>query len=268
MSLEEILTIDNESLEHETPDDQLVTIGYCHYGTVRDEFCGSLLSMYQHDAQTGKHWDCVIKTSGPYIAMARNEIVESFLRDRFAHWLLFLDNDVIFPRNTIQELLSLADPEECPILGGLYLTPLNRDPEHPKMVEFLPTWTHDGGWERAIVTSVDFREPLMELHSCGMGCTLIHRNVLETMREKHEPITDPWKWFGHDLLAAGHNGTGLARCGEDITFSVRARQLGFKIYGTPNVRCGHVKTRVLHPLSYREDRGTQLHGEVPEALRP
>lgn len=248
----DLLTPEIKDLDSPTPDENLVTIGYCHYGSVSADFCLSLLSMYQYDSTRGKHWDAVCQTKGPYIPMSRNEIVDTFLNQRFAHWLLFLDNDVVFPADAMEELLSLADPEEHQILAGLYLTPLNRDPDNPKFMEYLPAWTHDGGWERAPVLSVNFDEPLMELHSCGMGCTLIHRSVLEAMRDACPD--DPWKWFDHDLLPAGKDGKGFARCGEDISFCVRARKLGFKIWGTPNVRCGHVKSHLLHPLSYKKDR--------------
>lgn len=249
-----------EDPDNETPDEQLVTIGYCHYGTVAADFALSLITMFQYDQRHGKHWDAICQSKGPYIPLARNEIVDTFLSQRFSHWLLFLDNDVVFPPETIETLLSLADPVNVPILGGLYLTPLNRDPDNPHAMEYLPTWTHDAGWERAPVLAVDFDEPLMPLHTCGMGCTLIHRSVLETMRDAHDD-RDPWKWYDHDLREAGKKRDDgekrFDRCGEDITFCCRARDLGFTIWGTPKVRCGHIKSHVLHPLSYRTDRQPQ-----------
>jgi len=245
-----------------TPDDQLVVVAYCHYGTILDAFADCVLALYQYDREHGRHWDVLIKNKGPYIAMSRNEIVDGFLKNTFAHWLLFLDNDVTFPMTVFEDLLALADPKEVPILAGLYLTPLNVNPDDPSVTEYLPAWTYDGGYERAPVRSVDFREPLMELHSCGMGCTLIHRSVLEAMRDAHEPQDDGWKWFNHDLLPAGKNGQEVGRCGEDITFCVRARKLGFKIHGTPNVRCGHIKSHHLHPLSYFQARSPTIESSA------
>jgi hypothetical protein len=73
------------------------------------------------------------------------------------------------------------------------------------------------------------------------------------MYEAHQD--DPWKWFNHDLVQIRDRDP--ERLGEDITFCVRARELGFKIYGTPNVCCGHVKSHLLHPLSYSKDRTSQ-----------
>ena len=245
-----ILVPEFENPVSETPDRLLVTVGYCHYGTVTDDFSDCMLRMYQYDSTHGKHWDAIAKSKTPYIPMGRNQIVESFLEKRFGHWLLFLDNDVVFPADTMERLLALADPDEVPILGGLYLTPLQPDPDDLTRMEHLPTWTYDGGQERTPVLSVDFSEPLMELHSCGMGCTLIHRRVLETMRDAYRD--DPWKWFNHDLVQVGDREP--ERLGEDLAFCVRARNLGFKVHGTPDVRCGHIKTQLLHPLSYVEGR--------------
>lgn len=245
-----LLKPDAEHPPGDTPDEKLVTVGYCHYGSVAADFALALISMYQYDQQHGKHWDAICQSKGPYIPLCRNEIVETFLKQRFAHWLLFLDNDVVFPADTFEALLALADPVEHPIVGGLYLTPLNTDPNDPRIMEYLPTWTYDAGWERAPVRSVNFDEPLMELHTCGMGCTLIHRSVLEKMRDAYPD--DPWKWYSHDLLAI--DGGEFQRCGEDVTFCTRARNLGFTVWGAPNVRCGHIKSHLLHPLSYRADR--------------
>lgn len=250
-----VLVPETEGLISETSDEQLVTVAYCHYGTVASDFAISLLSMFQYDQQHGRHWDAVCQSKSPYIPMARNEVVETFLTQRFAHWLLFLDNDMIFPADTIDTLLALADPEKVPILGGLYLTPLQPDSKNKQHLEYLPTWTHagDGGGERAVVMSVNFDEPLMQLHTCGMGCTLIHRSVLEVMQEAYSH--DPWKWFDHDRVQVGDREP--ERLGEDLTFCTRARDLGFTVWGTPSVRCGHIKTHVLHPLSYKHDRQPQ-----------
>jgi hypothetical protein len=245
-----ILTPETGDLQHDTPDEELVTIGYCHYGTVSDDFCESLLFMRDYDREHGQHWDQIVKAKGPYIPLSRNDIVNAFLEQRFAHWLLFLDNDMIFPVNTMEALLALADPVEVPILCAIYLTPLFPDPDNKERLEFLPAWAYDGGRERSPVLAVDFDQPLMELHGCGMGCTLIHRSVFETMREAYPD--DPWKWFNHDLVHV--EGRDPERLGEDFTFCVRARELGFKVWGTPDVRCGHIKTQLLYPLSYREER--------------
>jgi hypothetical protein len=104
-----------------------------------------------------------------------------------------------------------------------------------------------------LVTVVDFDEPLIPLQWCGMGLTLIHRRVFEAIAEAY--ADDEWTWFGHDLITV--NGQ-RKRCGEDVTFTHRARELGFPVFGTPKVTAGHIKSQVVHPLSYRQERANPL----------
>ena len=77
--------------------------------------------------------------------------------------------------------------------------------------------------------------------SVGMGFTLIHRRVLEALQKakpKHR-----WAWFGHDEVV---DENGFIDCmGEDPTFCMRAKALGFKIQGHSGIAVGHKKTTLL-----------------------
>lgn len=236
--------------DEETPDEQRVAVAYCHYGSVAADFSSALMGLFNYDVHHGRHWDCMIQAKGAYIAMERNDLVTAFLRDRSAHWMLQLDNDVIFPEDTIERMLDLADPDVAPIVAALYLGPLQPYPGNREAIEYLPLWTHaNEEGERYPVMSVDFSQDLMPIQTCGMGCTLIHRSVFERMEEAYGD--DPWHWYAHDVIEGN-------RCGEDISFCCRARALGVPIWGAPNIRCGHIKSHVLHPLSYHDQRPTQI----------
>ena len=237
--------------DDDRPADQRVVVAYCHYGSVADDFAHCLMEMRDYDRRgqiIGRHWDCLLKSKSAYIVHARNEVVETFLRDTTADWLLFLDNDMVFPRDTLETMLSLADPELVPILAGLYLGPLQPFPDEPERTEYLPLWTYGyGGHERLQVFSVNFDVPMTAIHTCGMGCTILHRSVFERVGEAY--AHDQWCWFGHDLI----RGT---RLGEDYTLCERARGLGIPLFGTAQIVCGHIKTHLLHPISYARERAS------------
>jgi hypothetical protein len=160
-----------------------------------------------------------------YIPDARNAVVQQFLKGK-EEWLWFLDYDVIFNPDAIDKLLEAANPKERPIVGGMYFVNLD-DGVAPVF------FVNDG---EKIVPLMNFTTgKLYPLLSTGMGCTLIHRSVLEKMEKLND--TD-WKWFGHDEL----NGKIL---GEDLTFFMRASKLGVQPYGHTGVHLNHIKTRLL-----------------------
>ena len=91
----------------------------------------------------------------------------------------------------------------------------------------------------------------VELGSCGMGCTLIHRNVFEKLQQILSD--DPWPWFGHDIIQTVR---GAERAGEDVTFCKRAREAGFKIVGHCGVTVEHYK-----PLYMPHGERVKLDGD-------
>jgi hypothetical protein len=101
---------------------------------------------------------------------------------------------------------------------------------------FLPLFKYD-------------RNRLFQIDACGTGCVLIHRSVLEKMREYADPNqgTD-WCWFWDGPI----NGNWIS---EDLLFSRRIRQLGFPIYVHTGAVLPHQKSYWLseeHHLSWKE----------------
>jgi hypothetical protein len=114
-----------EHIEH-------AVIGYCHPGTVRAEFCASLVAT----AMEGKTpLDAVLTlASGPNISTARNRIVADFLTRQHAPWLLMVDTDMVFAGDALDRLIAAAHPVERPIIGGLCFSQ-DGDTSYPVMYE-------------------------------------------------------------------------------------------------------------------------------------
>lgn len=211
-------------------------IGYCHNGTIHDGFHKSLLGLLFYEMQQGRLFT-LIDAKGAYIAKSRNLMVRKFLSTE-CEWLLSLDNDMQFEPTLLESLMDFAraylpDGGLVRIAAALYLNYIAGQDASP-----CSTWlTHrDDG----LLQTHDYskRNGPETVASVGMGGTLIHRSVLEAMRDKYEP-TDDWPWFGHDL----HNGH---RVGEDVSFCLRAASVGFQSWGVPSLTMGHIKTHVLN----------------------
>jgi GT2 family glycosyltransferase len=206
-------------------------IGYCHPGTVRAEFCGSLLST----AMEGKtSLDAVLTyESGPNISTARNLIADDFLK-RPAPWLLMVDTDMVWAPDALDRLIDAADPVERPLLGALCLSPAAGETK-PTMYEITqkPTgelaFAHRETWPE---------DTCVRVSATGTGFLLIHRTVLETVREYSNDIAAPW--FRESAV-----GAPLSLMGEDMTFCLRAGAAGIPVHVHTGVQVGHMKPVML-----------------------
>jgi GT2 family glycosyltransferase len=160
-------------------------------------------------------------------------VVKAFLDNTTSDWLLLIDTDEQLTVQVFDLLINTAHDRERPVVSGLVFAAFNADQNlYPQPVPaifqdapegFLPLNKYD-------------RNAIFEIDACGTGCLLIHRSVLEKMREMADPHqgTD-WCWFWDGPL----NGIWIS---EDLLFSRRVRQLGFPIYVNTAAILPHQKT--------------------------
>lgn len=175
----------------------------------------------------------VISNGGNNIVEQRNQVVRSFLEDSDADWLLFVDTDQTFDQHLPRRLLASADPESRPVVSALVMA--QRNPPHRPItpafvVEFNGRFVVPDTIPSGVVDCIP-----------GAGCVLIHRTVLQAIREKFEPHT-AFPWFAH---TEHRTDAGWDSLGEDYTFMTRARALGFPTCVDTTIHVGHVKEVVL-----------------------
>ena len=162
---------------------------------------------------------------GGNIAKNRNRLTAWFLASDF-EWLLYLDDDQILLPGTIERLIAHGKD----VVGGVYVS---RD------FPFLPM-LYDRENEAG---KVGFREclpgdrGLVSVKAIGAGCLLVHRRVLEALRE-------PYWTVGQILPDA---------LSDDIEFCRRVRQAGFDVWCDLDTRVGHKSHCTLWPE--RTDQG-------------
>lgn len=151
---------------------------------------------------------------------ARNHIVEEFLKSDCTH-LFFVDSDTIPPANALKKLL-LQDKE---IISGL--TPIIEHDENKK--------NDSNGFYRKMNVVGENEKFVQEfigtipVKGAGGSCILIKREVFEKMEA-------PWYRFQYQ----DDNGKPII-IGEDILFTVKAQQLGYKIWADTSLICKHEK---------------------------
>jgi GT2 family glycosyltransferase len=238
------------------PVTEKVVVGYLHPGEYSAGFGESLMDLLQYDFATNRR---IVEGGGRLsfragcnLATPRNEVVRKFLEFGQADWLWMVDSDMTFDPDIVDRLLEYADPVKAPIVGGLCFGFDNNgdiqptlygllgdsdDPEHLEVIRYQE-WTPDS---------------MFEVAATGGACLLIHKSVLEAMRDFDNPrgrkgFNDAYPWFQE----TEHNGKPV---GEDITFCWRAIQAGFPVHVNTSVKLGHIKERVLTEQAYFLSRG-------------
>lgn len=255
-----------------------VVIGYPHpAGEVSARFHTSLLDLivYDRDGATtpdGKRvggnrhvMGHMPISSGANIVTARNKIVRAFLDNTWgfqANWLFFIDSDMTFNANALDMLLDTADPKERPIIGGLCFALMKGDAQ--EIVPTLYGMNTQGGSQPLSRYSGYPQNEVVQVVGTGAAFLLIHRSVLETIRDRRWTPEDetrfvaqagqpsgrvegqllfppPWPWF-QETITGVNWGDSLS---EDLTFCLRAGQCGFPIFVDTKIKTGHVKPVVI-----------------------
>lgn len=171
-----------------------------------------------------------------HVDRARNEIADMFLHPekprpphhpeglpalyRQCSHLLFLDDDMLFPPNVIEKLLS----DDVPLVGGLYF---GRNTPH------LPiAYHHVEGNQWVAITK--WKAGLQHVDAIGTGCMLIRRDLLEKMERPYFKFDDVM--------------------GEDMYFCERAKQLGVPVLLDGDVVCKHLRVSEVGAEDFEHHR--------------
>jgi hypothetical protein len=171
------------------------------------------------------------------VVEGRNEAVKAFLESA-AEWLWFVDSDMGWDPEALEQLMAVADPVERPIVGGLCFGfgPISDRIDHAQAVikkpfptifdlaetdddvGFRPRW----GYLPNVVQRCD---------ATGAAMLLIHRSVFERMAAESTGA-----WF--DRI---RHPKAKKLWGEDTSFCARARLLDIPVYVHAGVRTSHSK---------------------------
>jgi len=195
---------------------------------------------------------------------ARNQAIHEFLEDYAADWLFWLDTDMGFQPDALELLLAAADPAERPIVGGLCFAQREDEPDGMGGWRTQPTPTiYDWitlGAESGYAVRWDYPiDTVTQCHATGSACVLIHRSVLEKMRDAFTSGEIRPAWY--DRLPNPSTGQLLS---EDLSFCARAGALGFPVFIDTRVKTSHYKQQWVAEEDYIRQRYVQAAVDKPE----
>lgn len=222
-----------------------VMLGYVHPTEVSAYFLVSILGLVLHD-KTFSHRIVGVEHqySSANISHERNNLVRTFLDKYDADWLFMVDADMYFDPETLDLLLKTARADTRPVLGGLCFG-ISDGQLFPTLYDIA----QDDTGQHILRRNVWPKDEVVQVTATGAACVLIHRSVLEAVRDKGFNRTFPW--FQETEL----NGDP---CGEDFTFCLRAGLCGYQIHVDTSVSIGHHKSMILDRAMYAKQTGLAL----------
>ena len=166
------------------------------------------------------------------LSIARNRLLRSWY-DSELDWLLFLDDDVVPPFDTIPQLLKYSD--EYDILSGLYFRKSSRKGFKPVAFYNMKKDEEGRWWWNTLLSWGKGATPVTGF---GMGCCLIPKRAIKQIIEKQghplfhydQDSTDGW------LVDTEKNFYSM---GEDLYFCKKAIDSGLKLGVVATVSCEH-----------------------------
>jgi hypothetical protein len=152
-------------------------------------------------------------------AKGRNMIIQTAIEQGCTH-ILFLDDDMAYPANTILKLLA----HDKDAVTGLYLSRA-----YPHQPLIFDEFDEDGKALYSYLTETT--PPLKKVVAAGLGCVLIKVEALQKM----EP---PWVRLGE---------LDIQEWCDDIGFFWRFYKAGLELYCDTTLHIGHIGTVSIWP---------------------
>lgn len=199
----------------------LVAVGLPTFDDVKADFTLSLVMMVAHTREV--QW-AFNHSKATWVAHARNLIVEGAI-ELGADWLLFVDSDMTFPRETLQRLMSWNKDIVC----ASYVK------KKPPYLTVGSLAQRPGSDDKVGATAQVAANGLYEMKEIGLGVCLIKMEVFKRLSKP---------WF-HYASRPGSN----VMTGEDILWCNEVKKLGYKIYldAALSMHVGHIGNYVFRP---------------------
>jgi hypothetical protein len=234
------------------PPEASVAIGYLHSSRVSHSWHTSIMNTMAYDKMVGLNLigsiPFAVSCSGPNsLVEGRNLLASNFLDNTEADWLLMIDTDMGFEPDALERLVLAADPVERPVVGGLCfaMKHMGSDNKGGHRVMPVPTlFMFAKNPKQGIGFANRFIYPenaLVQVAGTGAAFLLIHRTILQSMREVNGDA-----WF--DFVRYG-DGTTVS---EDLSFCWRLAELEVPVFVHTGIEITHHKEIWLSAGDYTQ----------------
>lgn len=194
--------------------------------TVNTSFMRSLLSL----RPVGEVRFAITQSS--LIYDARNILAVQAITGGFDR-TLWLDSDMTFEPDLMEKLSATMD-EGYDLVSALYFT--RKPPHRPVIYDGCRTFEQDGVARSAAIVYDNYPEnAVFEIEACGFGGVMCSVELMKNIREKFGTPFSPIHGFG-----------------EDLSFCIRAMNLGAKMVCDSSIKMGHIASYIVDEAKYKE----------------
>lgn len=226
----------NQRQTFKLPDPEIRVASLYPNDRMSGTFATSVTKAMDYGWAIGRRLEWAVTQSSPRIAAARNVEAASFLDDTDLDWHVWIDSDMAFTHDAIHRLVDAAKEEGMGVLSGLCL---QRNPDGYRPTARVFTGEKIDGLPE--VRFVDMHElpeekGIVRIDAVGTGFLAVHRKVYQAIWANRGQNDQPW--FKELVSERGLD------IGEDLSFCIRARSLGFDVGVDTRIGVGHSKSEV------------------------
>ena len=133
--------------------------------------------------------------------------------------VLWLDSDMMFPETLLLDLTA----QDKDFISGVCAA--RRSPYMPCV------YRNDGD---GLKFFTEYKDRIFEIDGCGFGVVLMKTKLLKDSFDKFKTCFQPIPGFG-----------------EDLSFCLRAKELGYSLFADPNIEIGHIGKTVISKNAWR-----------------
>lgn len=171
-----------------------------------------------------------LRLAGSLVYAARNDIAAEAIKSG-ADYVLWIDSDMVFDNDLLEKLMKSIEGKD--IVAPLFFR--RKKPFNPPYYKSIRL---NYGGEHEVVEYDDYPEnETFEVDACGFGCVLMRTKVLEDVVNANHTCFNPMPCFG-----------------EDISFCIRAKRCGYKIYVDPTIEVGHISQYIVTKETFKQYR--------------
>lgn len=165
--------------------------------------------------------------AGSLVYLSR-EILAAYAINNNFDYVLWLDDDMVFKPDLLEKLIE----DDVDVAAGLFVQ--RRYPYEPAIWKDI-VCGDEGRYDEKYL---DYPEnELFEIDACGMAAVLVKGEVLKTVSETYHRTYEPISGYG-----------------EDISFCIRAKNSGYKLWCDSRVKVGHVGRYIFTDDTYKAVR--------------
>jgi len=193
-----------------------IYIGIPTFKDLPYEFVLSLVDMISYSSK--RHRVLTGFCNRTFRNIARETLIKTAKEEK-ADYLLFLDDDMVFPKDTLERLLK----HDTALVSALAFG--RKDPFSPCALNMCYRADNDLVAEEYLHINNWPKDTLLQVDATGLACTLIKKEVLESLGE--------------------YSCTSKEGAGEDVEFMRQCRFKGFTPYVDTGLSIGHLSDRVV-----------------------